>query len=199
MDLKSIPNFYAQPDPTIVSYIPKGNTELAYVGHAEITLALIDCDPEWTWTPTATDPDTGGPRITKQGNRFVMWGHLTVLGVSRLCVGTCEDRKFEPEKELLGDALRNGAMRFGIGTKLWSKASGADPAGADSAGGYDFPPPGPDPVQELYGRVTAAAGTDVAKELKKLAAENGRKLSAHDLAADDHWFELVAATLDAAA
>lgn len=40
--------------------------------------------------------------------------------------GTCEDRKFEPEKELIGDLLRNGAMRFGIGLALWAKEEWAD-------------------------------------------------------------------------
>lgn len=137
--LRSIPAKYAQPDPSTISKLPKGGTTLDYVGHAEITLALLDVDPLWTWEPTGYDDETGGPKIHKQGNRLVMWGWLEVAGHRRLCVGTCEERKGDPEKELIGDLLRNGAMRFGIGTKLWSKVVDADPAGSGAAGGYDRP------------------------------------------------------------
>ena len=45
-----------------------------------------------------------------------------------MAVGTCEARKADPEKELIGDLLRNAGLRFGIGTKLWSKAADAEPA-----------------------------------------------------------------------
>lgn len=128
---------YAQPDPHTISKLPKGGAQLDYMGHAEVTLALLDCDPLWTLEPTAIDPATGGPTIGRQGDRFVMWAWLTVCGHRRLCVGTCEARKADPEKELVGDAMRNGAMRFGIGTKLWSKADSADPAGSGPGGGYE--------------------------------------------------------------
>jgi hypothetical protein len=124
--LATVPALWASPDPSTISRLPKGGVMLDYMGHAEVTLALIDVDPGWTFEPAAIDLETGGPKISRQGDRLVVWGHLTLHGVSRLCVGTCEARKFEPEKELLGDALRNGAMRFGIGTKLWSKAEAAE-------------------------------------------------------------------------
>ena len=35
--------------------------------------------------------------------------------------------------ELVGDALRNGALRFGIATKLWSKTDGAASSSPDEA------------------------------------------------------------------
>lgn len=95
---------------------------LDYMGHADVTLALIDVDPEWTWEPAALD-EWGAPAIRAVDGRLVMWGWLFVLGVRRLAVGTCEAGKSDPEKELVGDLLRNGAMRFGIGTGLWSKSS----------------------------------------------------------------------------
>ena len=196
--LADVPARYAQPDPNTLATIPKGGAQLSYMGHAEVTLALIDVDPAWTWEPVAIDPATGGPMIHKQGNRLVMWGYLTVCDVRRLCVGTCEDRKGDPEKELIGDLLRNGAMRFGIGTKLWSKAVDADPAGSGAAGGYDRTPPRDDPIEALMARLKAV--DDMQKmDLKVLAAENGKKLTASAFAADPVWADLVAAHLEAAA
>lgn len=138
--LDAIPARWAQPDPSTTSTLPKGGANLTYMGHAEVTLALIACDPEWNWEPAGINPDTGGPLIRKEGNRLVMWGWLELCGVRRLCVGTCEERKGDPEKELIGDLLRNGAMRFGIGTKLWSRAVDADPFGSGGTGGYDRRP-----------------------------------------------------------
>jgi hypothetical protein len=128
-ELAAIPARYAQPDKDTLAYLPKGGAQLAYMGHGEVTLALLEVDPLWTWEPLAIDHDTGEPRIIHKGKRLIMWGYLTVLDQRRLCVGTCDDTKGDPEKELVGDLLRNGAMRFGIGTKLWSKATSADPAG----------------------------------------------------------------------
>lgn len=98
---------------------------LDYMGHADVTLALISSDPFWTWEPIAFTAE-GLPHIRQVGDRFVLWGRLTVHGLSRLAVGTCSTDKSDPEKELIGDLLRNGAMRFGIGTSLWSKAEGDD-------------------------------------------------------------------------
>ena len=108
---------------------------LDYMGHADVTEALIRIDPQWSWRPAAINPNTGGPQITQgvgTGKLIAMWAYLTVLGVERLCVGTCEASKQEAEKELIGDMLRNGALRFGIAVRLWSKADHADTAGDDS-------------------------------------------------------------------
>jgi hypothetical protein len=126
--LRAIPARHAQPDPSTLATLPKGGANLLYMGHAEVTLALIDADPLWTWEPAAIDPATGGPVIATQGNRLVMWGRVTVCGKTMMAVGTCEARKADPEKELIGDLLRNAGLRFGIGTKLWSKAADAEPA-----------------------------------------------------------------------
>ncbi len=217
--LATLPARYAQPDPTTLAVLPKptkrdaekGKCEvcggwhglpavhLSYMGHAEVTLALIEADPLWTWRPVAFDHETGGPSIDVQGNRLVLWGYLTVCGVERMCVGTCEAKKDDPEKELIGDLLRNGAMRFGIGTKLWSKATDADPAGSGSAGftrRREMKPVEPSPAEALFLRVKATAATPMADTLKALAAENGKALTANALAADEHWAALVTATLE---
>lgn len=54
-------------------------------------------------------------------------------------------------------------------------------------------------AMNLYKRVGAAAGTSVADELKGLAAENNRKLTATSFDSDPEWRALVAAVLDKAA
>jgi len=212
--LGAVPAKHAQPDPSTLATLPKGGQQLSYMGHAEVTLALIDVDPAWTWTPVAIDPETGGPKIALQGKRLVLWGYLEVLGVSRLCVGTCDAGKGDPEKELIGDLLRNGAMRFGIGTKLWSKATDADPAGSGRAGGYDrsrsqdggggrtaanvadTTPSGP---AALFERLKAAVGTPQADAAKEFAHGNGKKLNVPTFAADPAFAEQVAAILDGVA
>jgi hypothetical protein len=51
-----------------------------------------------------------------------MWGELTVLGQTRLGVGSARHDKPDLDKELIGDFLRNAAMRFGISLSLWSKS-----------------------------------------------------------------------------
>lgn len=205
---------HASPDPSTLATLPKGGANLTYMGHAEVTLALLAVDPRWSWEPVAFDQSSGLPVIDEQGDRLVLWGYLTVHGHRRLCVGTCERRKGDPEKELIGDLLRNGAMRFGIGTKLWSKAVDADPAGS-GAGGFtrggqrgqqrrsaeqpaDTPEPAPPGVVALYERVKATAGTDVADVLKTFAAEvSGRKLNIPTLAGDPEFAAAVADILDA--
>lgn len=175
--LAAIPGRHAQPDPNQLATLPKGGTNLTYMGHAEVTLALIDVDPLWTWEPLAFDPETGGPVIATQGNRLVMWGRLTVHGKPIIGVGTCEARKGDPEKELIGDFLRNAAMRFGIGTKLWSKATDADPVSHGAAGGYDRPKPNPHGV--LWLRILDAGKADkgMGAALKAEAELWGTKLT----------------------
>ena len=192
-DLSAIPDRYAQPDPSTLATLPKPTVKnaekgrcnecggwhglpavhLPYMGHAEITLALIEIDPLWNWEPFTTDD--GLPAINKEGNRLVMWVRLTVLDKTIICVGTCEAGKGDPEKELIGDLLRNCAMRFGIGTKLWSKAD-RDMAESGST------------TEALIGEETAAAFTEHIKVLepavkaecaKQIEALTGTRFFAH--------------------
>jgi hypothetical protein len=94
---------------------------LDYVGHAALTDRLLDADPEWTWEPLALGPD-GLPQFDKSGG---LWIRLTVCGVSRLGYGNAEGKAHMEvgarEKEVIGDALRNAAMRFGAALDLWHK------------------------------------------------------------------------------
>jgi hypothetical protein len=94
---------------------------LDYVGHAETTSKLLEADPAWTWEPLAFGDD-GLPRFDEHGG---LWIRLTVCGVTRLGYGTAENAGFKAKgdirKEIIGDALRNAAMRFGFALNLWAK------------------------------------------------------------------------------
>jgi hypothetical protein len=124
---------YGHPDPATVSTISRNGSELAYVGHAEITKALIEIDPNFTWEPVV-GPD-GLPLIRIQHGLIprrdreplpqdmaTMWGRLTLNGVTRWAVGSVEAHKPDLDKELVSDFLRNAAMRFGVALGLWMKS-----------------------------------------------------------------------------
>lgn len=87
---------------------------LDYVGHAAITDRLLAVDPDWTWTPMAVGSH-GEPMLTNGG----LWIYLTVCGITRPGFG--DETNGKGMKETIGDALRNAAMRFGVGLDLWSK------------------------------------------------------------------------------
>ena len=94
---------------------------LDYIGHAGITDRLNQVDPQWTWEPMGFTP-AGTPLMSDSG----MWGRMTVLGVTRIGFGD-PGRNSGPNavKETIGDFIRNAAMRFGVGTYLWSKSESA--------------------------------------------------------------------------
>jgi hypothetical protein len=96
----------------VVGKLPRGNTNLDYVGHAAVTDRLLKVDPEWQWEPLAVD-EYGLPVLDEDRN---LWIKLTVNGVTRLGVGDGRNMK-----ERIGDALRNAAMRFGVALDLWTK------------------------------------------------------------------------------
>lgn len=117
--LKAVLEQYATPDPKIVGTIPRNGINLAYVSHAEITRILIEIDPMWNWQPIAWVD--GRPAIHEANGVATMWGTLTLLGKSLVGVGSVRSDKPDSDKELVGDFLRNAAMRFGICLSLWSK------------------------------------------------------------------------------
>lgn len=102
------------------AWVSPAHMHLDYVGHAVVTDRLLEVDPAWNWEPAAID-EHGAPLIQTRGNLVRLWIRLTILGVSRLGVGTCAASKDDAEKELIGDAIRNAAMRFGVALDLWSK------------------------------------------------------------------------------
>ena len=129
--LRKVLHDYAVPDPKIVSKLPKGGITLDFVGHADITRILIEVDPHWSIEPVAYD-EAGLPAAKKIGNMIQAGFRMTLHGQTRYCVGSVEERKSDIGKELVSDAIRNGAMRFGISLSLWTKAEwedlGATPA-----------------------------------------------------------------------
>jgi hypothetical protein len=107
---------------------------LDYVGHAEVTARLLDVDPLWNWEPAAVGAD-GLPALSRdsQGRVVGMWIRLTIAGVTRLGYGSVDPGVGDAEKQLIGDAIRNAAMRFGVALDLWSKSERAGGhAGDDS-------------------------------------------------------------------
>ena len=91
---------------------------LDYVGHAALTDRLLDTDPHWYWEPVSFGQD-GLPAFDNNGG---LWIKLSVLGVTRLGYGAADGKKGgDAVKEIIGDALRNAAMRFGAALDLWHK------------------------------------------------------------------------------
>ncbi len=112
--------------PEQIGKLPKGGITLDFVGHGYLTARLLDVDPMWSWEPMALD-DRGLPLLDENGG---LWIRLTVCGMTRLGYGDAGGRKGSNAiKEIIGDALRNAGMRFGMALELWCKG---DP---------DAPPP----------------------------------------------------------
>ncbi len=99
----------------------KNAVHLDYVGHAALTDRLLEADKNWNWEPLAFTPE-GLPAFDKTGG---LWIKLTVCNQTRLGYGHAESSSFKEigsrEKEVIGDALRNAAMRFGAALDLWHK------------------------------------------------------------------------------
>lgn len=108
---------------------------LDYVGHAAATDRLLDTDLEWTWEPLAFTSE-GLPAFDQTGG---LWIRLTVLGVTRLGYGHAAAKSnSDPgarEKEVIGDALRNAGMRFGMALDLWHKGDLHAEADAEDGNG----------------------------------------------------------------
>lgn len=92
---------------------------LDYVGHADLTARLLEVDPYWTWEPFSQEQILALPPTLRDAG---LWINLTVLGVTRPGFGDAQG-KTGPNavKEMIGDALRNAGMRFGIALDLWAK------------------------------------------------------------------------------
>lgn len=93
---------------------------LDYVGHAALTDRLLDADPLWSWEPFAIHE--GLPAFDATGG---LWIRLTVCNHTRIGYGHAASSQYKDigsrEKEVIGDALRNAAMRFGAALDLWHK------------------------------------------------------------------------------
>ena len=128
-------------------FMSPAHIHLDYVGHAEVTDRLLTVDPTWDWDFMLRDvdpamlvlvdgasPETKADMLrqvidnsppvfdrSQNGQPVGLWITLTICGVTRKGYGSVEPGKFDAEKQLIGDALRNAAMRFGVALTLWSK------------------------------------------------------------------------------
>ena len=110
------------------NYITERHTHLDYVGHGAVRDRLLKVDPMWQWEPLRFNESDGMPTFAydDRGNPVSFWIKLTVCGVTRLGVGTCPSNQADAEKVLIGDALRNAAMSFGVALDLWIKGHAED-------------------------------------------------------------------------
>jgi hypothetical protein len=115
--------------------------DLRFVGHAEATNRLLNVDPFWGWEPLSKDP-SGLPQFDSMRG---LWIQLTVCGMTRLGYGNAEGKNGgDAVKEIIGDAIRNAGMRFGMALDLWTssdleivesgEASAEATAGAQASG-----------------------------------------------------------------
>ena len=118
--------------PKCKTSVTDAHTCLDFVGHADVRARLCDADPEWTWAPFDF-PGTGS-LILSDGHPVGLWITLTVGGVAKPGYGSVDKGKAEAMKELIGDALRNAGLSFGIAWKLWAKGerSGGEGEGGQS-------------------------------------------------------------------
>jgi hypothetical protein len=101
-------------------YVTKAHKHLRYVGHAEVTDRLLSVDLAWDWKAIATDAH-GAPLIDTSGG---LWIELTVCGLTRKGYGDAVGKPANTTatKEIIGDAIRNAGMRFGMALDLWAKS-----------------------------------------------------------------------------
>lgn len=174
----------------------KNAVHLDYVGHAAATDRLLDSDPMWNWEPVAWSDE--GPKFDNIGG---LWIKLTVCGVTRLGYGNADKKPGADmgsrEKEVIGDAIRNAAMRFGAGLEMWHKGDlhvdGTDDGRGDDGGSpfdghpadvrerQDSPTP---PPPTTTGGVQSFDKATFDKEFPtwKAAVEGGKKTVAQVLA-----------------
>jgi hypothetical protein len=185
---------YGHPDPAIVSVLNKNGVDLSYVGHGEITKALIEIDPNWTWQPVLGAD--GMPAIRTQKGQIprrdkepilvdmvTMWGTMTLNGVTRWAVGSVEAHKPDLDKELVSDFIRNAAMRFGVALGLWIK----DTANAQPVNKVQRMTQTTTPGSEVVTEKPANAPSDKQLWLVKKLHKDAGKLPPHNLGSMDKF------------
>jgi len=144
------------------NYITAAHMHLDYVGHADVTDRFLQADPDWTWEPLALDPK-GLPALDENGG---LWIRLTIAGTTRLGYGDADGKRGgNAIKEVIGDALRNASMRFGVALDLWRKEGPAEEQqAAPKRGRPQKPEPAAavDPRFDELAKRLAAAETEAA-------------------------------------
>ncbi|WP_093573080.1 hypothetical protein [Amycolatopsis rubida] len=101
---------------------------LDYVGHAHVTERLLEIDPGWSWEPFAL-VERGLPALDASNG---LWIRMTVGGKTVIGYGDAPGKR-AAVKELIGDAIRNAAMRLGVALDLWKKEPADTVARAEPA------------------------------------------------------------------
>jgi hypothetical protein len=167
-------------------------------------MRLLEVDPNWRWTPLHPDIDDRALAAVFQGGASVeamqlalqwlaehspprienggIWIRLHVAGFTAIGFGDADGKTGSPRdvKVMIGDAIRNAAMRLGMGTYLWSKSEKARATLARQ--GVDDDEPAPRRAERQRAG-EPAAGEDP-WEVKPLT-KAGRDLLAKALVADD--------------
>lgn len=125
--------------------LTEAHTDLAYIGHADVNERLDLVDPEWWWRPRSVSVDG---ELMKQAlmeghdtfahfldnlppaydNEGGMWIEMVIHNddgqpVHRLGYGDAPGKRGSSAiKEIIGDAIRNAAMRYGVARYLWSRS-----------------------------------------------------------------------------
>lgn len=101
------------------SKITEAHICLKFVGHAEATNRLLNTDPFWDWEPFALD-QVGLPQYDQFNG---MWIRMTVCGMTRIGYGDAAGKSgANAVKEIIGDAIRNAGIRFGMALDLWTSS-----------------------------------------------------------------------------
>lgn len=161
----------------------KNAVHLDYVGHAALTDRLLDTDPEWSWEPL-TYTDDGLPAFDRTNG---LWIKLTVCGVTRLGYGSADGKTGgDAIKEIIGDALRNAAMRFGAALDLWHKGDlHADDDATENTPAKLLRAPASEMPDAEWAKLVSlikATGVKTGGLLRKYGVENLRHLSQDDYA-----------------
>lgn len=101
---------------TCKAFVSTQHIHIDYVGHAHVTERLLNVDPDWTWEPLALT----GMGLPALDDNYGLWIKLTIGGKTMLGYGDAPGKR-AAVKELIGDAIRNAAMRFGVALDLWKK------------------------------------------------------------------------------
>jgi hypothetical protein len=133
--------------PLCKAYVSTSHMHVDFVGHADVTDRLLEVDPLWNWEPLGLT-DSGLPAM--DGNNG-MWIRLTVSGLPRLGYGHAGSKRGgDAVKEIIGDAIRNAAMRFGVALDLWRKDS-PSPVADNSQHDEEEPVKPPTPEERIKG------------------------------------------------
>jgi len=118
------------------------SVHLDYVGHAGITMRLNDVlgPAGWDFTPYA-ETEYNLPAM----GRGEFFARLTVRVGDETVTKWDLAANYQSLQEAYGDALRRCAMRFGVGTYLWSKSEAAL---ALKIATDEAPPPADPPAQQ---------------------------------------------------